>query len=147
MSTVPTRDRWLLLLDEPPIGAMYRVAVGYLIIPTYWHFAGMDEPTWGLLLFFMAVLISLRIGPLLVRKALPFSDEVVRVWKERRMVAKRFDSYQWAKLVWFGLGMSLYLGSAERAPRWGVALAVFCVVAGGIGLLIWQRRRRTANPV
>ncbi len=62
------------------------------------------------------------------------------------MIAKRFDSYQWGKLLWFGLGMSVYLALAEHAPRWGVALAVFCVIAGGIGLLIWQRHAASAKP-
>lgn len=147
MSTVPSRERPLLLLEQPPFGALYRIVIGYLIIPMYLHIASPDEPTWDLLLWFIAVLMSLRIGPLLIRKALPFSAETVRFWKERRMMAKRFDSYQWAKLVWFGLGMSIYLASTERAPRWGVALATFCVIAGGIGLLIWQWRRRSVNPV
>jgi hypothetical protein len=146
MPTIPRRERLLLLLEKPPVGALYRIAIGYLTAPSYSHIAGAGEPRWGLIVWFLAILLSLRIGPLLMRKLLPFSAETLRIWSERRMIAKRFDSYQWKKLLWYGLGMSIYLPLDERAPRWGVAFAVFCVIAGGIGLLIWQHHARSAKP-
>lgn len=146
MSTIPRRERPLLLLEQAPFGELYRVVIGYLIFPVFLHLPGVAEPTWGLILWFLAILLSLRVGPLLLRKALPFSDEILGIWSERRRMAKRFDSYQWRKLLWFGLGMSIYLVLAERAPRWGVALAVFCIIAGGVGQLIWRWRVRAAKP-
>jgi hypothetical protein len=60
------------------------------------------------------------------------------VWAERRQMAKRFDSYQWQKLLWIGIGLTLRLAWSDRRPAALLALAVACLGAGALGLATWR---------
>jgi hypothetical protein len=74
------------------------------------------------------------------RKVFPFSKEVKGIWAERREIAKRYDSYQWRKLIWFGIGMACYVVLSGTWNVVVVALTAFCVVGGGIGVFVWRKR-------
>lgn len=50
----------------------------------------------------------LRLVPAVLRRIFPFSSEAKDLWFQRRNLGKRYDSYQWQKLFWLGLGMLPY---------------------------------------
>jgi len=125
---------------------MYQLLIGFLVIPIFvrsFNHAGTD---WRLVPFFLLVLAALRVVPAVVRHLLPFSSDLQAHWFNHRVLAKRYDSYQWRKLFWFGLGLSGYIALFERAGRIDRFLAVSCVLSGGLGLLAWRRVTRT-KPV
>ena len=124
--------------EVQPWGACYRILIGFLVLPVYDHFGGADRSIVGLTVFFLGVLLALRLLPAILRRLLPFSKELQGVWSERRQLAKRRDSYQWQKLLWLGLGLSACLGFRGdiRGPE--LLLAIVCLVLGGIGLAVWM---------
>jgi hypothetical protein len=135
-----TFERALVALDRGAAGALYRVGVGFLIVPAWSYAIGRPGSGWTLIAFFAGVLLALRVVPAVLRKVLPFSSAVRAIWADRRQMAKRFDSYQWQKVFWIGIGMALYaLQSGQRFPAL-LALAGVCVVAGAAGVLIWRSR-------
>jgi hypothetical protein len=56
----------------------------------------------------------------------------------RRRTAKYFDSYQWRKLLWFGLGMALYMLPAGHFISQPSGLAAFCIATGAFGTARWR---------
>lgn len=108
-------ERVLANLEATPLGALYRLAIGYLLIPSLTALTGGKHAGWWLLPWFLVVLVGLRVLPAMLRKVLKFSPELSAAWLERRMMAKRFDSYQWRKLLWFGAGIGSYV--VQRASR------------------------------
>jgi hypothetical protein len=95
-----------------------------------------------LLIFFVSALLSLRVLPLIARRALPFSSEVRGVWAARRVLAKEHDSYQWMKLLWVGIGLTLYVLSTEDQRVSVLVLTTAALLAGGAGMVAWQRNTR-----
>ena len=92
---------------------------------------------WILTVGLLLLLFSLRIVPVFLRKLLPLSHEVQTVWAERRQVAKRFDSFQWQKLFFIGLGLAGYIFVSRELLTSTIAVSSFCVLAGAIGLVRW----------
>jgi hypothetical protein len=133
-------ERILLLLDQFPCGAVYRIAIGYVLVPLSSTFPVSVHPGWNLASWFLGVLLALRLVPVVVRKVLPFSERVTAVWVQRRQIAKRFDSYQWRKLVWFGVGLSTYAIASRQIDGPGAVLALFCLAGGALGALAWRQR-------
>jgi hypothetical protein len=88
---------------------------------------------------FVALLLGLRVGPAVLRLVLPFSAEAKEIWSERRFLAKRYDSYQWQKLFWLGLGMLPYVVAARGTRLGELAVTGLCLIAGGVGQLIWHK--------
>ncbi len=131
-------DKLLVSLDLSPWGALYRIAVGFAILPAMSQFWGENRSPWALAPFLLIVLILLRVIPAVVRKLVPFSGAVQVAWAERRQLAKRWDSYQWKKLFWIGLGLGLniLLSGHFLAPL--VVVAMVCVVSGALGLARWR---------
>jgi hypothetical protein len=127
-------ERAMVLLDQFPCGAVYRIAIGYFLVPLSSYFFIGVHPGLSLVLWFLGVLLALRLVPVVLRRILPFPERVTAVWEERRRMAKRFDSYQWRKLVWFGVGLSAYSLSSGRFDGTSAALTVFCVVGGALGI-------------
>lgn len=125
-------------LEAPPWLALYRLAIGFCLVPlgAWWH--GGAGSGWHLLPVLLMVLLALRLVPALVRRLLPVSEDLRLHWARRRLLAKRFDSYQWRKLVWFGLGLAAYLAVVGQAPGVPTALAVACLIVGGFGTLRWR---------
>jgi len=129
-------------LDELPWGALYRIALGFVVPLLYYRVFSKHHP-WGFLALWCLVLISLRVFPAIFRKLLPSSDELEKIWAQRRKVAKLYDSYQWGKVVWFGVGMVCYMGVSGNSDSIVGALAVFFITSGALGLSIFSRRAKT----
>lgn len=136
-------ERLLIGVDRFPAGALLRVAVGFSFLAAFARLAPSSTSPWVVLMSFVGVLVSFRLIPAFVRRVAPFSDEVHAVWARRRGLAKRFDSYQWGKLLWFGVGMALHVAWMGAPPPATGVLVALCLVGGGLGL--WQWRRRIAD--
>jgi hypothetical protein len=139
MTNTRSYERAILKLEQPPLGALYRAAIGFVALPAFSQLVTTAASSWSLWAWFLSLLVALRIGPLAIRKLVPFSAEVKELWSARRRMAKRFDSFQWQKLLWFGVGMIAYAIAGGEMPTGGWALSAFCVVAGSLGLLVWRR--------
>ncbi len=142
-----TIERWLVRADTMPWGAFYRIAMGSMTAALYARWSAPPDSGWGLAAWFVVVLVALRVVPAIVRKLLPFSSEASAIWVQRRILAKRFDSYQWQKLLWFGIGM---LAIALASPQFGaplVVLTAFCLAGGAIGLALWRRHVAAGEAV
>jgi hypothetical protein len=133
-------ERALMRVDEMPLAAVIRFAVGYLVIPAWMMTLGGGYSDWTLFPFLLAVLAGMRLAPAVARKAFRFGDGLRTIWSERRQLAKRFDSYQWQKLLWIGLGMAFFVWQSGRYSTPLVVLASLSVVSGAIGLGFWRRR-------
>jgi hypothetical protein len=97
-----------------------------------------EERADGLLLpFLLAILLMLRVAPVLIRRLVPFSDWAQRTWAERRELSRRYDSYQWRKLLWVGLGLALYVALSWEATSLRIAISLTCILAGALGLARW----------
>jgi hypothetical protein len=132
-------ERFLVGLDGWPWSAIVRVVMG-LCGPILAHaLLGSDASVWSFPVFFIAALITLRIAPALVRFAAPFSAEAKVIWTRRRALAKRYDSYQWQKLFWIGLGLLLYVAIATDVGVGEILVTVICLIGGSAGLLVWLK--------
>ena len=90
----------------------------------------------------MGVLLALRVVPAVLRKILPLSGAARTILAERRQMSKRFDSYQWRKLFWIGIGLATFaLQSGRRFPAL-LILTFACVLAGAVGVMTWRYRVR-----
>ncbi|SDO77604.1 hypothetical protein [Afipia sp. GAS231] len=132
-------ERFLVDLDSGASGAVSRVALGLCIPPLFRALSGGADRIWIDLALFLALLIGLRVGPAVLRKALPFSAEAKQIWLDRRQIAKKYDCYQWQKLFWVGLGLLPYaaVSGGLRTGEW--LLTAICLMGGGAGLLIWRK--------
>ena len=143
-----TFERAIIGLEYLPWSIFYRAAVGYWIVPLYSLWADQTQALWKMWVIFVAMLAALRIAPAVARRVLPFSAETKAIWAQRREWAKRFDSYQWQKLLGIGLGWLAGILSSENAPQGTAALAIACTFAGAAGLVIWRWRSRSiAQPL
>lgn len=139
-TTTPPRadsgaEQFLLRLDAPPLSAVGRMMLGFLILPAASALLGRPATGATLFVFFLAVMLSLRVVPAVIRKLLPFSHATAAVWAARRQMAKRRDIYQWQKLFWIGLGLVAELSLAARVDRSQVWLAAACLCLGLAGLV------------
>ena len=139
-------EKLLVNLECRPWAALYRILVGVLLIPVYMAVTGGHLSDIWLVAFLFAILIALRIVPMVARRVVSFSKDAKAIWWHRRSLAKKFDSYQWQKLFWVGLGIFIYLGVRGNPARVSLYLAIACVVFGGLGLLFWIRHRVSVNP-
>jgi hypothetical protein len=137
-SKAPLFEQALKRIDAPPLQPMYQAAIGFLVAPAFARVFGRGGD-WRLLPFFLAVLAAVRIVPAVLRHVLPLPAEVKAHWFRQRALAKRYDSYQWRKLFWYGLGLTAYVSLFDRGGRAEQLLALVCLVAGGLGLLAWRR--------
>ena len=132
-------DRLLLGVDEGLSSVLVRAALGYFVVPLWSYATGVSTPDWTLLPFFLGVLVASRLVPGVLRKVVKFPEAVCAVWTERRQLAKRFDSFQWQKLLGIGVGLLLYaVVTSNRSPvLFGLAGA--CLATGAGALVIWRR--------
>jgi hypothetical protein len=140
-------EQLLICLEEPPWNALYRVTIGLAILPAmsrwYAETGSVGEPS----IVLLSVLLALRLVPLAVRRLLPFSEPVQARWAERRQVSRRYDSYQWQKLFWIGLGLAVGIPLSANFGRSPIILASTCLLLGAIGLVIWQLRRSRGEAI
>jgi len=132
-------ERMLVGLDNWPWSAMSRVALGLGIPPLFRALPGSRDAVWVSLALFVGLLIVLRAVPAVLRRVLPFSAEAKDVWAARRNTAKQYDSYQWQKLFWIGLGLLPYAVAGAGLRTGELVVTVFCLIGGGAGLLFWHR--------
>ena len=53
----------LYWLDQPPWSALYRIGIGYVMLPLFSRLFGKDATGWCLVLWFIGVLFALRLLP------------------------------------------------------------------------------------
>lgn len=133
-------ERLIVKLDERPWHAAYRVAVGSVITPAWLIVFDTEASGWNLLVFFFGTLLTLRVLPGVIRRALPFSTGVRAVWATRREMGKKYDSYQWQKLFWIGLGLAIYAVFSREHRADVLFLTIACLIAGAGGVAAWYRR-------
>jgi hypothetical protein len=136
----------LMRVEESRWDAIYRVAIGWLTYPALAVVCGEDASAWAWLFAFLGILFALRVVPAFARKVLPFSAATQATWSTRRQLAKRYDSYQWQKLFWIGLGLALFTAHAGGEHAAPIVLASVCLASGGLGLAFWRMRKPHAAP-
>lgn len=133
-----TLEKMLLNLDEGAFGALYRMVIGFATLPAMSLLLGRDGSDWRVVPFLLAILLLLRLVPAVVRKLLPFSGAARDAWAARRRTAKRYDSYQWRKLMWIGVGLATYtVASGELSPA-RIIVAAACLLAGAAAMARWR---------
>jgi hypothetical protein len=135
-------EKLLLRAEEPPFSYIYRMVIGFVLPPLLFLVHGRSSSAWALVLFLVCVLMALRIIPAIVRHVFPFSAEIQELWKERRQLAKRYDSYQWRKLFWIGVGLGISMGFSRNLRGSELLVGLACLVGGGLGMVVWRRRSR-----
>jgi hypothetical protein len=137
-SKTPYIEQMLRRIDAPPIQPLYQAIIGSIVVPAFARTIG-GTVDWRLVPFFLAVLAAVRVVPAVLRHVLPLPAEVKAHWFRQRALAKRYDSYQWRKLFWFGLGLAAYVALFDRGGRVEQALALVCLVSGALGLVVWRQ--------
>ena len=135
---IDTMERVLLKVDEGVFGALYRFGIGVATLPTMSLLFGSDHSDWILVPFLLFILLLLRIVPAVIRKLVPFSRAAQDVWAERRRMAKHYDSYQWRKLLWIGVGLAFYLAISGEATVTRIAVCSACLLGGAAGWVMWR---------
>jgi fatty acid desaturase len=136
--TMSRFDELIMRLDLFPLGAIWRTLVGYVMIPAA-TFIGIDvRPWWRLVPFILGFLIAIRITFGLIRKAVPFSAAIQNVWSERRVMAKRYDSFQWQKFLWFGIGLMAYMFLSRDRNIQQLIVSLACTLCGVLGFVRWR---------
>jgi hypothetical protein len=138
-------EHCLAKLDAGIFGASFRAIIGFAVLAAWDRFASPYVPRWWLLVWFAGVLIALRILPVIARKVARFPSRAEAIWRYRRTVAKLVDSYQWRKLLFFGLGMLIHGTMVRDADPWTAALTVGNLVAGGVGEWVWRAGGKGAD--
>jgi hypothetical protein len=136
-----TLERHVVALDSDPWSAIYRGAIGFAIPPVFRALTGGYDSIWITAALFLALLIGLRLGPVVLRRLLRFSAEAKQIWAARRALSKEYDSYAWQKLFWIGLGLVLFGAVGGGLQNGERALTVFCLIGGGAGQLLWRGAR------
>lgn len=132
-------ERFLIDLDSGSWSAISRVALGLAIPPLLRVLSAGDDSIWISLGLFVGLLAALRVVPAVLRRVLPFSPEAKAIWLERRFRAKRYDSYQWQKLFWIGLGIVPYALIGDGLRIGELVVMLICLMGGGAGLFFWRR--------
>jgi hypothetical protein len=132
-----TLDSFLISIDRSPVDAVLRALLGFACIPFLTLLRQDVRSVRVLTIGLLLLMFSLRIVPVFLRKLLPLSAEVNAVWSERRQIAKRYDSFQWQKLFFVGLGMTCYMLVSQESLPSIVAVSSFCILFGAVGLFRW----------
>jgi predicted small integral membrane protein len=138
-------EKLLVGVDTPPWDAVFRVVIGFTAIPMMSRAWRGDPSDWALVPFLLGVLLLLRLIPAVVRKLLPFSARVREAWFQQRRVAKRYDSYQWKKLFWVGLGLASYILFSGQFLIVRIVVASICLLSGALGLARWRALNSQMN--
>jgi hypothetical protein len=133
-------ERLLVLIERSPWRELYRIAIGYAMMPLFFWWFGTHENDWAIFVWFSGVLVSIRVVPMVLRKVLLSQSGVHVVWAEQRRMAKRFDSYQWQKLLWIGIGLMVYSLVSGRFSGVVGAVVILSLISGGLGLVVWRQR-------
>jgi hypothetical protein len=130
--------RLFVNINTPPWDAVYRFAAGWVSVeispwPFFRRFAD-----WSLVAALLVVLVMVRVVPGVARRVLPFAKSTKAVWAEHRQLGKRFDSYQWRKLFWIGVGVAACSIWSNRLSVAIISVATICMVVGALGYATWR---------
>jgi hypothetical protein len=139
-------ERVLLKIDEGSFGALYRATIGFATLPTMSFLLGDDSSDWMLVPYLLFLLLLLRAVPIVFRKLVPTSDALREAWAARRRLAKRYDSYQWRKLLWIGAGLTLYVAVAREFSAVNIAVCSVGLLAGAAGMARWHAVSSSGKP-
>jgi DMSO reductase anchor subunit len=139
-------ERVLLKVDEGAFGALCRVIVGFATLPSMSLLMGSDRPDWALIPYLLLILLLLRIVPTIVRNLVQFPAVLREAWATRRRTAKRYDSYQWRKLLWIGVGLAVYMAVLDEPSAVPVMVCAVCLLAGAAGMARWHAVSSDAAP-
>ena len=131
-------DQVLIALETSPWDAVQRVAIGFVMLPVLSRIWSAEPPVWVSVPFLLFVLLMLRLVPAAIRGLLPFSNSVRTAWSERRQIGKRYDSYQWKKLFWIGVGLTSYTVLSGQFTPSAIAVSSICLLSGALGLARWR---------
>jgi hypothetical protein len=130
-----------LLLE--PWQSVFRLFYGFLLLSVITRWRGASNSITELIVLFLGALVALRVVPLIPRRLLPFSKALKLAWFNQRQMAKRYDSYQWAKLLWIGAGMATHAAQARSLLAPEGLLALGCCLGGALAT-VWWRQTQTA---
>ena len=137
-SSVPPLERVLLGLDTGVSAIGLRTT--YAFIATALYETLLPTASWiGLVAVQLLAMLGLRLFGIALRRGVRFSETTLETWAIRRKIGKYYDSYQWKKATWIGLGILFYVLLFARARSDFLGLAVVCIAAGAIGILAWRR--------
>jgi len=140
-------SRVLIALGAPPWDALYLTAVGFVTIPILSRLQGNDRTGWPLVPFLLGVMLLLRVLPAILRRLVRFPAPVLAVWADRRQISKHYDSYQWRKLLWLGLGLGLYTAVGGQPSTVRIVVSAVCMLSGILGLARWRAVSSHTDPV
>jgi len=143
-------SRWenlLMKIEQGPWDAFYRIVIGVFLNEIHFLLFGANGSPLALPLLLVIMLSGLRLGPAVLRRLLPFSDDVQAGWMKRRRLAKLYDSYQWRKLFWIGFGLAIDAALSGRYQGISIVLASACMITGAGGLFVWHYRRTTERTI
>jgi hypothetical protein len=140
-----TFDAVLINLDIGWPGAILRVALGFLLLPTLESWVPAPG-RWTVVGSLLVMLLGLKGAAAIARRVVPVSAVVRSHWEWRRELARHHDSYQWRKLVWIGVGLlaGAAVGSSDATIQW--MLGAVCVLAGGVAEVFWRRQGLRISP-
>jgi hypothetical protein len=140
-------ERLLVGFETRPWDILYRalIGLGTLWIESRLVMRGVADSDWLLVPVLLAVFLALRVIPVVVRKLVPFSKSAQEVWVQRRTMAKRYDSYQWQKLLGLGIGLALCTVISGQLSTARIAVTTFCFVCGAVGTIIWHKTSEQIN--
>jgi hypothetical protein len=141
-----TFEQVLVDLDSGVGSMLSRIALGLAIVPAFRALSGDQHGAWLFVAMFVGLLVALRVIPAVLRHALPFSAEAKSIWSARRQIAKRHDAYQWQKLFWIGLGLSLHAALTGSLESGELFVTLTCLIGGGAGLWLWRRNKAILVP-
>lgn len=137
-------ERLLIGFDVGWPGAAYRAALGFAFLLAFRGPLGQVGAGAGVAAFLL-MLFCLKAAAALLRRLVSAPPAVKATWERRRFLARHHDSYQWRKVLWFGVGMAAGV-ALGGAPSWGPALAVAGVAAGLAGEAYWRLRGPSTSP-
>ena len=140
-------ERAIVGIESGMWSAVSRGAVGFVMPPVFRTLSESSDSVLVASALFLGVLMALRVVPMVLRYTLPFSAEAKEVWRARRDLSKKSDAYAWQKLFWVGVGLLFYAAAVGGGLQRGeFAVTLFCLIAGGAGMLVWLTTRGT-QPV
>jgi len=138
-------EKVLVNLDIGVPGALLRVGLGALFVPLV-EAAHPRASLWTLGALLLVSLFAIKVAAAAGRRVVPASDGVRAQWEWRRNLARYYDSYQWRKLVWFGVGIMIggAVGWPGTRPQW--ILGLVCFAAGAAAEPLWRRHHLALTP-
>ncbi len=139
------REKFWVNLDVGVSGAVLRVLLGGALVGAVRLLPGRGDLATAAASL-AAMLFGVKLFAAVARRAVRTSPAVAAHWEWRRSLARYYDSYQWRKLAWYGLGM---LGASRllgAGGAWEVPLGTACVLSGAVAEIFWRRKGLPLAP-